>query len=523
MSDEKFLGTPLLSIGEEDIKENPEKEECNRSDNKMRFLSTPYGNKHMRKETTNEDFNSEELKISSSSINSTNNDITNSNTNNNDIVSEKGIVHEKLGKELLKKELFFNDICSVSSDKVSKGNEYLNEEEKKRRTLGGIDSMQAYNGLHPHSSAVSGSRNIIPSNDVKNKDYKVRIKCFNKYLKYNVHKISNGENFLYSLQTNELLKMVHQIKGASNSGVKYKSGLAQYRDIRQLVSNNTNTRFDISPKRNCVMLNLPYRKCIIFKDFLYYIPTYTNNPTREIARKEEKMCEYFIEHAKAVSLIKGSLPFEILILEAIFVDVCDELKKEIDPVVGEAEKLFEVISSNLSVYKRMNKLTEMRRKLNIIEEKVQSVYKSIQAVLNNDADVKRLEVSYFWDKPQLWDDCGPTPNNEDTEMLLEYYCHEIEEFLKMIRRTDESLDDLLQMVELNLDDARNNVLKLELGLKIYGIIISVVGTIAAIFGMNIKNGFENDQLVFWAFAFLLALICFFCLFYVYISFKKVSI
>ncbi|CRH03877.1 CorA-like Mg2+ transporter protein, putative [Plasmodium relictum] len=357
---------------------------------------------------------------------------------------------------------------------------------------------------------------------LKNDDFKLRIKCFNKYLKHDVHKICNGENIQYSLQTHELLKMVHQIKG-ENTSINSTSGLAQYRDIRQLVSNNTNTRFDISPKRNCVLLNLPYRKCIIFKDFLLYIPTFTNSPIPEVMQKEEKMCKYFIENAKVISLIKDSLPFEILILEAIFVDICEELKNEIEPVICEAEKLFEIISSNLSIYKCINKLTEMRRKIKIIDEKVQSVYKSIHGVLNNDEDIRRLEVSYFWDKPDLWEKCDPTPNNEDTEMLLEYYCHEIEEFLKIIHRTDQSLDDVLQMVELNLDDARNNVLKLELGLKIYGIIITVVGTVAAIFGMNLKNGFESDQYVFWILAFSLMLITIFCLFYVMVSFKKVNI
>ncbi|EUD66410.1 hypothetical protein C922_03044 [Plasmodium inui San Antonio 1] len=355
----------------------------------------------------------------------------------------------------------------------------------------------------------------------KNDDFKVRIKCFNKYLKHYVHKISNGETVQYSLQTHELLKIVHQIKG-ENTPIN-SSGLAQYRDIRQLLSSNSNTRFDISPKRNCVLINLPYRKCIIFKDFLLYIPTFTNSPIPEVAEKEERMCKYFIENAKVISLIKDSLPFEILILEAIFVDICEELKNEIEPVICEAEKLFEIISNNLSIYKCINKLTEMRRKLKIIDEKVQSVYKAIHAVLNNDQDVRRLEVSYFGDKPELWEKCDPTPNNEDTEMLLEYYSHEIDEFLKIIHRTDESLDDVLQMVELNLDDARNNVLKLELGLKIYGIIITVVGTVAAIFGMNLKNGFESDQYVFWTLAFSLMLITVFCLFYVIVSFKRVNI
>ncbi|SCP02678.1 CorA-like Mg2+ transporter protein, putative [Plasmodium malariae] len=355
----------------------------------------------------------------------------------------------------------------------------------------------------------------------KNEDFRVRIKCFNKYLKHYVHKICNGETIQYSLQTHELLKIVHQIKG-ENTPINT-SGLAQYRDIRQLLSSNSNTRFDISPKRNCVLINLPYRKCIIFKDFLLFIPTFTNSSIPEIVEQEEKMCKYFIENAKVISLIKDSLPFEILILEAIFVDICEELKNEIEPVICEAEKLFEVISSNLSIYKCINKLTDMRRKLKIIDEKVQSVYKAIHAVLNNDEDVRRLEVSYFGDKPELWEKCDPTPNNEDTEMLLEYYCHEIEEFLKIIHRTDQSLDDVLQMVELNLDDARNNVLKLELGLKIYGIIITVVGTVAAIFGMNLKNGFESDQYVFWSLAFSLMLITVFCLFYVIVSFKKVNI
>ncbi|SBT45239.1 CorA-like Mg2+ transporter protein, putative [Plasmodium ovale wallikeri] len=392
------------------------------------------------------------------------------------------------------------------------------EEEQSKEEKGSFFNKKLFSYMKENKIVISDGT----EQNIKNDDFKVRIKCFNKYLKHYVHKISNGETVQYSLQTHELLKIVHQIKGEKNTPIN-SSGLAQYRDIRQLLSSHSNTRFDISPKRNCVLINLPYRKCIIFKDFLLYIPTFTSSPIPEIAEKEDKMCKYFIENAKMISLIKDSLPFEILILEAIFVDICEELKNEIEPVICEAEKLFEIISNNLSIYKCINKLTDMRRKLKIIDEKVQSVYKAIHAVLNNDEDIRRLEVSYFGDKPELWEKCNPTPNNEDTEMLLEYYCHEIEEFLKIIHRTDQSLDDVLQMVELNLDDARNNVLKLELGLKIYGIIITVVGTVAAIFGMNLKNGFESDQYVFWTLAFSLMLITVFCLFYVIVSFKKVNI
>ncbi|CRG95779.1 CorA-like Mg2+ transporter protein, putative [Plasmodium gallinaceum] len=471
MPQEKKLNKPLLNINdeEEDIRKYDKNEEYN---SRMGVLSNFHLNHDMKKlmkrneiKINNENVYTDYLKSKFKS---------NSNSNNKNYDS---ILDEEKSKA--SKEFFFNK-NTFSYMKENRG-EYL-----------------------------------------KNDDFKVRIKCFNKYLKHDVHKIYNGENIQYSLQTHELLKMVHQIKG-ENTSINSTSGLAQYRDIRQLVSNNTNTRFDISPKRNCVLLNLPYRKCIIFKDFLLYIPTFTNSPILEVTQKEEKMCKYFIENAKVISLIKDSLPFEILILEAIFVDICEELKNEIEPVICEAEKLFEIISNNLSIYKCINKLTEMRRKLKIIDEKVQSVYKSIHGVLNNDEDVRRLEVSYFWDKPDLWEKCDPTPNNEDTEMLLEYYCHEIEEFIKIIHRTDQSLDDVLQMVELNLDDARNNVLKLELGLKIYGIIITVVGTVAAIFGMNLKNGFESDQYVFWILAFSLMLITVFCLFYVMVSFKKVNI
>ncbi|SCM02275.1 CorA-like Mg2+ transporter protein, putative [Plasmodium chabaudi chabaudi] len=357
--------------------------------------------------------------------------------------------------------------------------------------------------------------------NTKSTHFKGRIKCFNKYLKHHVHKISNGENTHYLLQSHELLKIVHHIKEEDipiNS-----SGLAQYRDIRQLLSSNDSTRFEISPKRNCVLINLPYRKCIIFKNLLLYIPTFTNNPIPEIVKKEEKSCKCFIENSKLISTIKDSLPFEILILESIFVDIYEELKNEIEPVICETEKLFDIISNNPSVFKCINKLTDMRRKLKIIDEKVQSVYKAIHDVLSNDDDIRRLEVSYFGDKPEMWEKCELTPYNEDTEMLLEYYCHEIEEFLKIIHRTNESLDDVLQMVELNLDDARNDVLKLELGLKIYGIIIAVVGTIAGIFGMNLKNGFESEQYIFWTLALFLMFITSCCLFYVITSFKKVNI
>lgn len=70
--------------------------------------------------------------------------------------------------------------------------------------------------------------------------------------------------------------------------------------------------------------------------------------------------------------------------------------------------------------------------------------------------------------------------------------------MQVISRTEDALDDALQLMELHLASTRNAFLKTEIALDILSAFFGFIAAAAGIFGMNIKSGWEDRENIFWA-------------------------
>lgn len=70
---------------------------------------------------------------------------------------------------------------------------------------------------------------------------------------------------------------------------------------------------------------------------------------------------------------------------------------------------------------------------------------------------------------------------------------------QVIVRTEDALDDALQLMELHLASTRNAFLKTEIALDILSAFFGFIAALAGLFGMNIRNGWEDRESVFWSF------------------------
>jgi len=85
----------------------------------------------------------------------------------------------------------------------------------------------------------------------------------------------------------------------------------------------------------------------------------------------------------------------------------------------------------------------------------------------------------------------------EMELMLECYLQEIEAMASRLARVDETTDDVLHFLQLHLATIRNNFLRLEVVLNILGVVSGLIGAYAGLFGMNLKNDFEETNGVFW--------------------------
>ncbi|KAL8275638.1 hypothetical protein Esti_000589 [Eimeria stiedai] len=68
---------------------------------------------------------------------------------------------------------------------------------------------------------------------------------------------------------------------------------------------------------------------------------------------------------------------------------------------------------------------------------------------------------------------------------------------QVIVRTEDALDDALQLMELHLASTRNAFLKMEIALDIVSAFFGFIAAAAGIFGMNIRSGWEDKVNIFW--------------------------
>lgn len=64
-------------------------------------------------------------------------------------------------------------------------------------------------------------------------------------------------------------------------------------------------------------------------------------------------------------------------------------------------------------------------------------------------------------------------------------------------RTEDALDDALQLMELHLASTRNAFLKMEIALDIISAFFAFIAAAAGVFGMNIRSGWEERERIFW--------------------------
>eukprot|EP00914_Ancora_sagittata_P011701 GHVO01022643.1.p1 GENE.GHVO01022643.1~~GHVO01022643.1.p1 ORF type:complete len:531 (+),score=98.48 GHVO01022643.1:66-1658(+) len=203
-----------------------------------------------------------------------------------------------------------------------------------------------------------------------------------------------------------------------------------------------------------------------------------------------------IEKLRQLSEIKTNAPFEFAVIEAVLVEVCTELIGEAYPIKRAADQALEALGCSPSGTVLLHRISALKHRVDAAIDRVRGVNKAMEEVLGNEEDLRRLEISRFWDKPEEWDDPPDSVNAEDLEILLENYVQEVESLQRLLRRVDEELDDALRFMELHLATVRNTFLKVEIGLDVVGVFITFVGVIAGIYGMNIPNGWEENSNAF---------------------------
>ncbi|CDJ52499.1 corA-like Mg2+ transporter domain-containing protein, putative [Eimeria brunetti] len=238
-----------------------------------------------------------------------------------------------------------------------------------------------------------------------------------------------------------------------------------------------------------------------------------------------------------INEIKRAGPPEFAALEALLVhcllvdpvcpcvsplclEACESLLRQVSPLKETAEGLLRYLHEEPSSTRRLRQLSDLKRRLGATKEKARGVQRALRELLEEEEDLLRLELSRFWAEREPWEKPQRNHSAEDVEILLECYEQEVEAIYQVIVRTEDALDDALQLMELHLASTRNAFLKTEIALDILSVFFGFVAAVAGLFGMNIRSGLEDSKKIFWGCFFSSSAASLFVILAVYLWFRR---
>lgn len=189
------------------------------------------------------------------------------------------------------------------------------------------------------------------------------------------------------------------------------------------------------------------------------------------------------------------LPYEFRALESILTSVLEALHIELEAIRQLVLELLVMLDEHIDQDK-LRTLLACRRKVGDLLLRARGVKGAVAEVLESDEDMAlmyltdaahghaRTAQSLAWQYDSL-------------ELLLESFDKQLEE---VISHTDQMVDKIggtQEIVELLLDSNRNQLLALDLRTSMMTMGTTVAALIAALFGMNLNSGLEDDMYAFW--------------------------
>ncbi|CAM9810529.1 unnamed protein product, partial [Hapterophycus canaliculatus] len=167
---------------------------------------------------------------------------------------------------------------------------------------------------------------------------------------------------------------------------------------------------------------------------------------------------------------KGVVPFEQTAMECCLKHVCKTLldsARNVEPRLRAVLGSFK--TSKNSRIKSLHRLLPLKNELDELQETLVMVCKSMNDVLMNDED---MALMYLTENDKAATARDPEEHQE-VEMLFENYLLQVELLASEIREYQNEVRNTEEIVEIELDVLRNNILRFELLLSISGFMVTL--------------------------------------------------
>ena len=190
------------------------------------------------------------------------------------------------------------------------------------------------------------------------------------------------------------------------------------------------------------------------------------------------------------STVGAALPYEFRALEAILISVTAGLEGEFDGVRDPVVKVLRELEEDIDRDK-LRHLLIYSKKLSSFEQRARLVRDAIEDLLEADDDLDTMYLSEVASgKPRSAND------HTEIEMLLENYHKVADEIVQVSGNLVSNIRNTEEIVKAILDANRNTLMLLDLKFTILTFGMGTATFFAALYGMNLKNFWEENDFAF---------------------------
>ncbi|BDA40371.1 magnesium transporter MRS2-B [Coccomyxa sp. Obi] len=219
-------------------------------------------------------------------------------------------------------------------------------------------------------------------------------------------------------------------------------------------------------------------------------------------------------------------PFELRALEVALDVVATTLERQTVDLEAAAHPALDELTANVST-SSLERVRRIKNRLVRLTTRVQTLREMLEKLMDDDSDMHAMNLTARAQdqlerhmslrasldgsaamrpdilggtplSPKHIDDQAERDEEEiaEVEMVLETYFMHIDNTFNKLQTLCEYIDDTEDYINIELDNHRNQLIRLELLLTAATLCIALVGVISGIFGMNLRNTHEDKYNAF---------------------------
>ncbi|KAJ1517582.1 magnesium ion transporter [Coelomomyces lativittatus] len=256
----------------------------------------------------------------------------------------------------------------------------------------------------------------------------------------------------------------------------------QPRDLRKLDARCVEQHPAILVRPSAILVNLNHLRALIKADKCILFDVH---PSEHALIQELQL--------KLTSKEDTSVPYEFVVLEAVFQTVLGTLDKELKTLANPIQKLLFRLFNEHAQYMYLSDLFVHVQQISFFQQKIQNIRDILRDLLENDDDLNDMYLTKI--AQHL-----PIEHHDDIELLLETYLANTEELLDAASMLVQTVTTAERLLTLSLDTQRNRLLILEIQFAMFGVACCCGSLLASLYGMNVPSGLEQHPSAFFVLA-----------------------